>query len=109
MQTQVAIIGAGPAGTLLAHRGDASGHHVLDVARVDPGPVDDRVETGREEILGMHPGECAHVLLAAPARCADGVDDPGFAHAGLLRCLPTGPRAVSWLVCGVLAGAGGFA
>jgi len=68
------------AATLLTRLRDAARDDVLDVRRVERIAGRERLQGLREELLRMLVGERSGVLLAAPTRGADGVDDPRVSH-----------------------------
>ena len=57
---------------------------VVDGGGVEVVALADRLECGRGEMLRVLFGERTLALLADPARSADGVDDIGFGHGGIL-------------------------
>ena len=73
--------GAGDVAGLAADGVDAAEHDVLDRARVDAGALDEGAER-----VGAEVGRVDLAQAAAPAadRRADGVDDEGFGHGGIL-------------------------
>src|SRR5207237_7119854 len=66
---------AGHVEHLLAVLLDAAGHHVLDLARVDPGPIDHLAVTAPEQLVRVGVLVVALLLVPASDRRADGFDD----------------------------------
>ncbi len=75
--------------------------HVVDLFRAELVPLLERAEHGRAEALRVQVRQGALPLLADPAGCADGVDDPGFSRHGVSSgkdvALAETPRSGNWI------------
>ena len=67
----------GDVAVVLAGLVGAAEDDVLDEAGIDAGPVDDRAQHGRRQVVRPHGGQGPAV---PPDRRADGLDDPGLAE-----------------------------
>ena len=83
---------AGDVVRLLAGLRDAAPEDLVDVARFESVPLDQRELHLAEQLGGMESGKVALAHLAARDRRADGVDDDGFAHGVLLTRSPRSRR-----------------